>query len=243
MAKRSWLALPCAFLASFAFAAFALPYSNPHPPLITVVRIGPDFNVSGGDNSPGSGSRPSQPVKLEERVPGPTDCFHDNLTYGPTGSLSTYSTSAEEGYWRLHEACGPFRFEPDPEPNRVMTLNVNVTPAMPHVGEAVTFRIDASDQDAQISRQCPTVSYGKNIGGQACGISQNQCEAYYGTWKPPDPALEDRYLFEFRYAYLEPGAYTATFDIHSGSGYKPLCGFQNPFSDIVRAAVELVVLP
>ena len=180
---------------------------------------------------------------LEKRIPEPGDCVHDNLEYAPSGSLETYSTSSEESYWWQHEACGPLRFEPAAKPNSEMTLKVHVSPPMPRVGQVVIFRIDASDLDARISRRCPTVSYGKNIGGQSCGISVDRCDPIYGTWKLPAPAPADRHRFEFRYTYREAGAYTATFDIHSGGGYIPFCGFPNPFSDIVRATVEFVVVP
>jgi hypothetical protein len=124
-----------------------------------------------------------------------------------------------------------------------MTLEIEVTPPMPRVGHVVTFRINAKDEDAQISRNCPTVSYGKNVGGPACGISLNQCPVVYGTWNRLAPAPLDRHEFVFRIAYRDPGPYTATFEIYSGGGYKPFCGFPNPYSDIVLATVELVIIP
>ncbi len=244
MAKGRWLALATLFIASIAFAAFVLPYSNPRPPRITVERIGPSFNASDGTKRVGTSSRPSKPVKQKEKVPGPGDCRHHNsLAYGPNGHLYWVGISSDEGYWIHYQGCGPLTFDPRPDSNSEMAIDVEVSPSMPRVGQVVSFHIDARDIDARISSQCSVASYGENIGGPACLTSVDEREAIYGIWKPPPAAPPDRHEFEFRFAYRESGAYTATFDIYSGSGYKPICGFPNPFSDIMRVTVALVVVP
>ncbi|MGH8512588.1 MAG: hypothetical protein ACREV8_01295 [Gammaproteobacteria bacterium] len=177
-----------------------------------------------------------QPVALV-----PQDCTH-TVTHVSGGAYSDGESS--DAQFSAHDpACGLLRFTPSPYPNQQMTLDVEVTPPIPRVGQQVTFRITAEDPDARVDRRCPTVSFGENLGGQHCGISLNECPVFFGTWNPPPPSAPDRQEFEFRIVYREPGPYTASFDIHSGSGYKPFCGFANPYSDIVRAMVKLVVLP
>ena len=244
-ASKRWIApITATFLIAVAVAAFVLPYAHPRPPSITVRRIGPDFNVLLDDTTGGTKSMPTPPGKQQpnKRIPGPGDCI-GSVEYGPPGFLTTSSASSEALGWVHDEACGPLRFEPSPEPNREMRLDIEVTPSMPRAGQVVTFRINAVDKDAQISRNCPAVSYGANVGGPQCGISLDHCPVFYGTWNRLTPAPSDRHEFEFRNTYRDPGAYTATFEIYSGSGYKPFCGFPNPYSDIVLATVELVVIP
>lgn len=240
--KRRIAAIVVTFLVSIGLATFALPYSHPHPPSITVRRIGPHFGDAGKAPTKGeANSFPTPPVSQQPVALGPRDCRH-TVTHISGGAYST-GESSDAQFWANDPSCGPLRFTPSPDPNREMTLDVKVSPSMPRVGQNVTFRITAEDPDARISERCPTVSYGENLGGQHCGISLNQCPVFYGTWNPPAPGAPDRNEFEFRIVYREPGPHTAVFDIHSGSGYKPFCGFPNPYSDIVRATVKLVVVP
>ncbi len=102
------------------------------------------------------------------------------------------------------------------------------------------FRISAHDSDAPVNRICYEISYGEGIGGPVCGTSVDQCQVFYGTWKPPAPA-DSQHEFEFAHTYEKPGKYTAHFTIRSGSGYMPVCGVPNPYSDIVTATVQFEV--
>lgn len=109
-------------------------------------------------------------------------------------------------------ACGPFSYDGALAPDRPMTVDVTVDPALPRVGQQVTFHVVLHDPDG--------VSFGGTIftyGGAAIGSQREiRCEKY-GRWDPPSPdpsrATESQDVI---HTYAEPGTYTARFTFEAG---------------------------
>ena len=108
------------------------------------------------------------------------------------------------------EKCGPFFWDPPPEPNQPLTMEIAVYPHRPRVGDTVTFVVTVSDPDAPVYSQPHSVDFGN---GQAITVTDSCAVAGdppYGAWTPPDPFYgegEDRYVT----SYKEPGTYTVRF--------------------------------
>jgi hypothetical protein len=107
--------------------------------------------------------------------------------------------------------CGPFRWDPQPA-NQPLTAELSVLTSSPRVGEAVEFKIVATD-DARISRQCYDGTFGEE--GQTC---HGDCfsQPAYGSWSPPPPE-PDRWEGILTHVYQEPGIYTVSLTLRSGS--------------------------
>lgn len=115
----------------------------------------------------------------------------------------------------LDPTCGPFYFDPDPEPDRPLTVEVTVSPPRPRVGEEVVFTIVLSDPDGVFSYLNDT-SFGDVV--SHVDFLAMPCERF-GPWDPPqrDPEQSVK-VVELRHSYLEPGDYTARFQF--GPGYQ-----------------------
>jgi len=70
-----------------------------------------------------------------------------------TTSTSTTSTTIDDRHApecrnSTNPQCGPFRWDPQPLPNRPMRVDVQIAPSHPRPGDVVTFTVVASDPDA-----------------------------------------------------------------------------------------------
>ena len=112
-------------------------------------------------------------------------------------------------------ACGPLRWDPNPGPNKPLTVAVTVSPPSPKAGDTVTFRVTVDDPDGDqlLSRDLGTVDYGD--GTPVTGVSGHRdCLQLYGPHTPPDPVLVHEEI-TFQHVYATPGTYTATFTYRS----------------------------
>ncbi|MGH9151616.1 MAG: PKD domain-containing protein, partial [Acidimicrobiales bacterium] len=110
-------------------------------------------------------------------------------------------------------ACGPFWFDPQPGPDRPMTLEVSTGPAPAVAGAEVAFRVELSDPDG-VAYNAWSVEFGD--GGVLGASGMRTCERY-GPWDPPapDPAAA-LHVREFTHVFEVPGTYTARFSFDAG---------------------------
>jgi hypothetical protein len=109
-------------------------------------------------------------------------------------------------------ACGPFRFQPEPGPDRPMTVQVAVEPASPSAGQEVVFRLTLSDPDG-VSHGSSVFAFGD--AGQS-GSPFRPCDKF-GAWEPPGRnAAAATQVEVVRHTYGAPGTYTATFAFEAG---------------------------
>ena len=109
-------------------------------------------------------------------------------------------------------ACGPFRFDPQPGPDRPMTVEVGAEPPSPAPGQPMVFHVVLRDPDG-VSHGASQYGFGDSGIGDA---SSADCKRF-GPWDPPAPdpahAIED---LDVGHTYLQPGTYTATFSFEAG---------------------------
>jgi hypothetical protein len=139
-------------------------------------------------------------------------------------------TSCRNSY---DEACGPFRYERQPDKNQPLKVDVRVSPSRPKAGQEVTFTVVANDPDATIDRECVGGHYGDGLSDpKSC--SSAICFAQHGTWTPP-PKRSDRLQMTFRHVYSAAGTYEAAFPFLSSGE----CG--NPFDSRSDGLVNVTV--
>lgn len=131
------------------------------------------------------------------------------------------------------ERCGPFRWDPLPEANRPMDVNVSFSPKNPRLGEEVTFNVTGRDPDLEIDKGCVTGAFGDGIVVPAT-CAYYACLQRFGVWSPP-PKRPDAFDGSFRHAYATPGTYRVVFGIRS----KPDCG--NPYASSGSATTTVIV--
>lgn len=176
--------------------------------------------------------------------PEPTD--PGPVTTGPTtpGPVTTSPPPPAGPECRnSHDpACGPFFFDPQPGPDRPMTVEVTAVPATPRVGEPMTFHLVLRDPDG--------VSYGSTLfdyGDMGIGDSErSQCDKF-GPWDPPAPGPDRAVeVQDITHTYRLAGTYEATFsftagpndcvDSHTGRG-------DDPYSSSAAGSVTITVQP
>ena len=135
-------------------------------------------------------------------------------------------------------ACGPFYWDPEPR-NDPMTVEVNILTAEPRVGQAIEFRVVATD-DGRID-DCLGVMYGDDKDPFCTGASA-MCPAgprAYGPWAPP-PKGTERLEKVFSHVYDKPGTYTFFVIVRALQGCQsPL----SPYGSTGQTTTEVVVEP
>jgi hypothetical protein len=129
-----------------------------------------------------------------------------------TTTVATTTTTIDPCRNSTDAKCGPFRFDPQPEADRPMTVKVSVEPVAPFAGQPMAFHITLTDPDG-VSYDGTTFNFGNSgIGGSNPGTC-----AKFGPWDPPatDPASATTTL-EVGHTYFEAGTYTATFLFDAG---------------------------
>lgn len=130
-------------------------------------------------------------------------------------------------------ACGPFRWEPEPDPNAPLTVTVRATPR-PGDPRTFDFAIVYSDPDAPIREGCRMNDYGDGgtIAASSCAVTA--CVATYGPWTPP--AKEPGYAeAQASHTFAAPGTYVVRFSASSGN----MCG--HPYASTGTGSTEVVV--
>lgn len=139
----------------------------------------------------------------------------------------------------VDERCGPFRWDPEPQPNRPASVSITYEPAEPVVGEEVTFSITVTDPDA------PFVGLAWYDMVYIHGDAMSPCSEGYGPWTPPSPSAGEETI-TYKRVYRWAGEFP--FEVEGGSSNPivisrsrqiSLC--QDPYADRVRDAVTVTV--
>jgi hypothetical protein len=142
----------------------------------------------------------------------------------------------------MSASCGPFRWDPRPDNNQPLTVQVSSFPSQPHPGEPVTFTIHSSDPDDQINTtdQCRTIdSFGdgtSNPPQPSCPHCPNPNR--YGPWTPP-AKNGGQHSETVTHTYQAGGQYTATFRRVSGD---PCPDETDPYASEGAASVTVTVI-
>ncbi|MDQ3978585.1 MAG: hypothetical protein M3314_03410 [Actinomycetota bacterium] len=140
-------------------------------------------------------------------------------------------------------ACGPFYFEPSPDPDQSMTVEVTVSPSTVKVGQEVVFHVVRRDADGVFGGRLAT-----NFGDvQSHGdFGTEPCDRF-GPWDPPpkNPSVAT-VTEEIRHSYYAAGTFTATFsygpepprctDSRTGRG-------ENAYASSAQGSVQVTVVP
>lgn len=95
----------------------------------------------------------------------------------------------------IDPACGPMYYD-WPEPNRPVIVSITASPAMPRVGEMVTFTVTIDDPDGDPEHRCSSLSglafwttgmgeLPEESGG--FGLCGGGSREGFGPWDPPPP--------------------------------------------------------
>ncbi len=128
----------------------------------------------------------------------------------PTTAAATPCRNSSE------PACGPFYWEPPPEPNLPLTVQVTSSPAEPRAGETVTFHVVAEDPDATIDKEHNQQREWGDGTSDPSSSTHGDCAPLHGPWTPPT-RTRSRHEATFEHVYSEPGTYTARFSFQSSS--------------------------
>lgn len=178
----------------------------------------------------------SVPATTSSVVAGDTSTTVDHpttTTQHPTTTVCRNSTS---------QSCGPFRWDPSPDNNQAVTVQVTTLPSQPHPGDQVTFTVRSNDPDDQINAndQCRTSD---SFGDGTTNPPQPSCPHCpnpnrYGPWTPPARNGGQRNE-TVTHTYQLAGQYTATFRRVSGD---PCPDQTDPYASEGTASVTVNVL-
>jgi hypothetical protein len=149
------------------------------------------------------------------RRPAPTPKTQNSSSVA-SSAATTGSDSSPSCRNSSEERCGPFRWDPEPGPNRPMTIEVTMEPKRPRAGETVTFTISAEDDwiipDPQEIRfagdgSCSmTAEDGYDDPGdhEPCILTSMDvvCPTRRGPWDLPAPR-DDRRNWTVKHTYRE----------------------------------------
>lgn len=198
--------------------------------------------TSGTTTTPGSGSlldqnppTTGQSADSQSEVPATTTTSQANVA--PTSTTATSGSSSTAPCRNSRDqACGPYYWDPAPDGNQPLVVEVAVEPPSPTPGETVTFTVTVEDPDARIQRDCNyKVSYGDGRDPSTCA-SLPACLPRYGAWTPPE-RQPDSYRTTFVHVYEAAGDYTARFTFVSSSG---TC-YEDPYGSSGTGSVAVAV--
>lgn len=143
------------------------------------------------------------------------------------------------------DACGAFRWDPNPGANAPLTATVTWAPEVPHVGDEVVFTVHADDPDASpiFDSNCAGGASSAQFGddgapsGTFCAAACNDHRR--GPWTPPARQRGEN-TFVYRHVYRAPGAYQPRFGFFSATaaGGCPA----NPYGSTTRWVAQLTVV-
>jgi hypothetical protein len=154
----------------------------------------------------------------------------------PPRSDATTTTTASKPSCRnsTEPSCGAFRWDPDPGPNQPATGTVTATQSAP--GQPVSFRVQASDPDAEPVAIC-NISFGDG-NNVVCDprprMDPSSCPKQYGPWTPP--AAQRGELDTTNEHTYQPGKYDVSFDVRSAMN-----DCNNPYASTVTLTATVVV--
>jgi hypothetical protein len=131
--------------------------------------------------------------------------------------------------------CGEFRWDPSPQPNDPMDIEIVVSPEAPSVGEAVTFVIHVRDDASGRRPIWIRKTYGDGITAVTHLSGTTVCRERYGPWTPPQKGQYD-ITERFEHKYRTAGRYTAEFEYSTSAG-----SCYDPYASVGRKSVTVEV--
>ncbi len=151
---------------------------------------------------------------------------------------TTTTTALDDCLDRNDEACGPFRYEPEPGPNAPLEISISVTPARPVVGEEAVITVVFTDTDALPITNCGGFDTGEGIPIQDdCAVPV--CAQRFGPTSPPAPQGGTRTV-TIPHVYEQAGTYNIT---ASGQSSSVFCDHPYGSSAASRFPVSVVAAP
>jgi hypothetical protein len=129
--------------------------------------------------------------------------------------------------------CGTFRWDPEPQPNEDLAVQIDVEPSSPRVGEDVTFTVTARDDHG----------HPVDIRGEYAGrafANETSCAAQrqrYGPWTPPVKSPKT-VSHTWVGTYDEAGKHTATFTFSTDHCNDPP---YNPYGSVGTGSAVVTV--
>ena len=126
-------------------------------------------------------------------------------------------------------ACGPFYFDPPPDPDQPMTVEVIPSASTVRVGEPMSFHVVRRDADGVLDgfRSYDLGDFTNEVEMPAKGL----CDRF-GAWDPPTKGLTPTVVtFDMPHTYAQPGTFTVKFsygqtwactDSRTGEGTGPM---------------------
>lgn len=139
--------------------------------------------------------------------------------------------------------CGPFVFDPSPDPDRPMTVEVTVSPPTVRLGQEVVFHIVRRDADG-VSNGLISFDFGD--GGTHGDPILKACDRF-GPWDPPPKNQTPAVVTEdVRHTYIFADTFSPTFaygppppsctDSRTGRG-------DEPYASAGQGSVQVTVVP
>jgi hypothetical protein len=156
---------------------------------------------------------PPLPLGPLPRPPSVPPTFPPTTTKTPAPQGEPTTTTSLVCRNSLNSACGPFYWDPPPEPNRhPLTATLTFAPAAPKVGEIVTFRLVADDPDGPTIDEISSdgVDYGDGT-PYRIGVVLVECLGW-GPWTPP-PQQPFHFEASYEHVYGAAGTYTVTITV------------------------------
>ncbi len=187
------------------------------------------------EGSSSSQTTSSTLAKDGKRRPRPATADATTTTFGQQATSTSTTTTCRNS---TDPACGPVYWDPPPEPNQPLTVQVTSSPAEPRAGEIVTFHVVVEDPDAEVYKEHNQErDWGDGTSDVSSSIHGDSI-LMYGPWTPPS-RNGSRHEASFEHVYSEPGTYTARFSFASFSG----CAGRDPYGSQGQATVTVTVRP
>jgi len=169
--------------------------------------------------------------KPAAKAPAPSTTAALKNTAPPNGATPT--TVCRNSY---DPACGPFSWQPPPDPNQPITGQVTATNKG---GGAVTFTVTGTDPDAAPLQEC-NIDFGDGQGYHCDprpAIDPSYCPPQYGPWTPP-AKNKGSIAADLNHTYAQPGTYQVTVNVRSA-----MQECNNPYASSADLQVTVVVTP
>ena len=213
--------------------------------VLGLTGIGDDDDrlVRTASGPPTSGSQTTTTISsIGATVPGPSTTL---AAGSPTPTTAPAPSTTVNPCRNSHDpACGPFYFDPPPDPDQPMTVEVIPSVSTVRVGEPMSFHIIRRDADG-VSAAVPSTEFGDI--GAIVDPTVIPCDRF-GPWDPPPKNVTPVVVTDdVSHTYILSGVLTATFGFYpetvtdckdslTGRG-------ENPYASSGEGSAQVTVLP
>lgn len=179
-------------------------------PSTTTPEVATTSTLAGPVPTTAPGTTPRPATTATATGPTTTAVSGGSGTLPPTSSTTEPPTTMAPPTCRnsTDQACGPFRWDPEPGPNAPLTIDVT-SAARAGAARTFDFTIVYADADAPVIDGCRSIDFGdgqSSFTGSSPGCPVASCIARYGPWTPPTPQ-PGRVEGTVSHAFAQPGTY------------------------------------